>query len=264
MRADLPERPESLLVRRLPSATTLGIGAFFALFAHVGLPLLVMASQWLLVLLGMAIPVSERVRVELPSNLIAAEFVKLGKPFDPTKLPSRKVPPVAKRRPDAVAVSPDARENPEPKDKPKDKPPESQEDLLDNLVDRSREFAEDVDYEQEGDPQGIADGTATEAKAGNIYLGQLNLFFRRNWTVPNMVQRPDQKKAHAMISVDEKGVITEVQIQRSSGDPLFDQSVLDAVQALIAARTAIPPPPPELNNLLDASWAIVFDGKGAH
>ena len=130
---DASERPESLLTHRWPSAGTWAIGLLFAVGAHLLLPAFLVASQWLLVVLGLAIPVEERERPSLPDNIVAAEFVRLGKPLDPKKLPNRKVPPIAKRTPDGVVVSKDAKEPQEKKKKEeKEKPADFQEDLLDN------------------------------------------------------------------------------------------------------------------------------------
>lgn len=254
------ERPPSLLVKRPLEPGTLFLGLLAVLVAHLGLPLLVLGSQWLLVLLGLAIPVEERERPKQMVNVMAAEFAKLGKPFDPTRLPQRKVPPVAKRRPDGLVVSADAKEH-EKKDE-KEKPKEAQASLLDNLVDRSKDFAEDVAYEEEGDPNGIAEGTATSAKEGNIYLGQLGLFMRRNWTTPNVVQNVDKMVAIAAVKVADDGQLKSVEIQSSSGDSYFDQSVLDAIQSLIQAGASLPEPPADLiSTYYGTTLAVRFSGK---
>jgi TonB family protein len=258
-----PDRPPSLLSPRPIETATLVYGGIAALCAHVLLPAAVIASQWLLVLLGLAIPADERKR-ELPhTEVIAAEFVKLGKPFDPTKLPSRKVPPIAKRKVDGVVVSADAKEQPQkPEDKKKDKTPDQQASLLDNLVDRTRDFAEDVNYEQEGSPDGIPEGTATTAREGDLYLGKLKLFFQRNWTVPNVLQNPEKLVANASVEVASDGRLKSVEIGKSSGDPLFDQSILDAVQALIQSGAVLPEPPVALTqNYYGTTLSVRFSGK---
>jgi TonB C terminal len=241
------ERPPSLLQRRRIEPSVLVLGSVFALGAHLLIPAVLLASQWLLVLLGLAIPVGERERPKPPIDVIAAEFVKLGKPFDPRKLPSRQVPKMAKRRPDAVTVSSDPKDRPKEKeDEKKPRPKESKDSLLDNLVDRTEDFAEDVENEQEGDPEGIAEGTAKIAKLGDLYLGKLKIFFQKGWSVPNMVQNVEKLTAIAGVKVSSEGLVESVAMQTPSGDPLFDQSVIDAVTALIDAKASIPEPPPEL------------------
>jgi hypothetical protein len=239
------ERPPSLLQKRRIEPGVYALGAVFALGAHLLIPAILLASQWLLVLLGLAIPVGERERPKPPPDVIAAEFVKLGKPFDPRKLPQRQVPKMAKRKSDAVAVSPDAKEQPKEEEK-KPKPKESKDSLLDNLVDRTEDFAEDLEQEQEGDPEGIAEGTAKIAKLGDIYLGKLKVFFQKGWNVPNVVQNVEKLVAIAGVRVSSEGLIESVTIDTPSGDPLFDQSVIEAVDRLIEARASIPEPPPEL------------------
>ncbi len=255
------ERPASLLSKRPIEPGTIVLGLVAVIAAHVGLPLLVFASQWLLVQLGLAVAPQDRVRPTVPDNVIAAEFVRLGKPFDPTQLPSRKVPPVAKRRPDGVAVSKDPRE---PQQKPEEKKPktEAEASLLDNLVDRTKEFAEDVEYEQEGDPNGLREGTATTAREGDIYRGQLALFFQRGWTVPNTLSSPEKLKCLLSVRVADDGQLLAVELRQSSGDPVFDQSAIDAVDALIRARAVLPEPPAgQREAFYGTTLAINYDGR---
>lgn len=255
------ERPPSLLTRQPVSPGMIAAGVGFALGAHLIVPLAMMVSQWLLIALGLAIAPGERERPMLPPNMIAAEFVKLGKPFDPTKLPNRKVPPIAKRTPDGLVVSKDAKEEPKPEDKEK-RPPDAQDSLLDNLVDRTKEFAEDVPTEDEGDPNGIAEGTATSAKAGDLYLGQLMLFFKRPWSVPNVVQNAETKRAFVTVQVADDGRLVRCELNRSSGDPLFDQSAVDAVQSLIDADATLPEPPAGLRDAYyGTTIPVSFDGR---
>jgi TonB family protein len=254
-----PERPESLLKGRPVPASVLMLGFLVMASAHLLIPVLVLGSQWLLVLLGLAMPVGEQQRTMAPQEVIAAEFVKLGKPFDPRKLPQRKVPPVAKRKPEGVVVSKDAQE-----EEKKEKPKESQDSLLDNLVDRTKDFAEDVKVEEEGDPEGIAEGTAKEAKLGDLYLGKLKVFFQKGWSVPNVVQDVEKLTAIAAVRVSDDGHLESVEIQSSSGDALFDQSAIDAVTALIQANAMIPEPPPEImGNYYGHTLPVRFRGSDA-
>lgn len=241
------ERPPSLLEKRRIEPTVLILGALTAISAHVLIPVLLLASQWLMVLLGLAVPVGERERTAPPLDIIAADFVKLGKPFDPEKLPQRKVPPVVKRRPQGVAYTPDAKEKPKQEEK-KERPEESKDSLFDNLLDRAQDFAEDVETEEVGDPEGIAEGTATEARAGDIYLGKLTIFFQKGWAVPNMVQDVTKLTTIAAVKISDDGHVESVELQTPSGDPLFDQSVIDRITELIQANAAIPEPPPELTS----------------
>jgi hypothetical protein len=258
------ERPPSLLDRRPIGSTTLFLGLLATVSAHVLIPLLILGSQWLLVILGLAIPVEERERPKQITEVIAAEFVRLGKPLDPRKLPSRKVPPVAKAPPDSVVVSRDAKEQLEKPEEKKERPKEAKASALDNLIDRTKEFAEDVEYEQEGDPEGLRDGTATEKREGDIYAGQLGLFFRRNWSIPNTVQNAEKLTAEADILTNKDGTLKSVEIHKSSGDVYFDQSLIDAIESLIQSGAAIPEPPPELaSNYYGTTLRLRFSGRDA-
>lgn len=258
------ERPPSLLQKRPLDPVVVTLGLLMAIGAHLLIPAFLLASQWLLVLLGLAIPVAERERPKPPIEVVAAEFVKLGKPFDPKKLPNRKVPPVVKRRPDGVVLSKDAKERPKEEEEKKEKPKESQDSLLDNLVDRTKDFAEDVETEQEGDPDGIAEGTALEAKLGDIYLGKLTVFFQKGWTVPNVVQDVEKLTTIANVKIADDGRVESVELANPSGDALFDQSVLDAITALIQANAAIPEPPPEIaSTYYGNTLPVRFRGRDA-
>ncbi len=260
--APVDERPPSLLERKPLGAATIALGATFAVGAHVLVPFLVLASQWLLVQLGLAVPVEERQRPLMPDNVIAAEFVRLGKPLDPKKLPTRQVPPVAKAKPDGVVVSKDAREPVEKKPEEKKDKVDAQQSLLDNLVDRTKDFAEDVEYEREGDPNGLREGTATEAREGDLYRGQLLLFFRRPWTVPNVVQNMSSKSCVVSVNVAQDGRLKSVALSKSSGDPLFDQSAIDAVEALIQANAVLPEPPSSLRAAFyGTTIGVNYDGR---
>jgi hypothetical protein len=259
------ERPPSLLDKRPIGPTALFTGMTMTVAAHVLIPLAILGSQWLLVALGLAVPVEERERPKEIVEITEAELVRLGKPFDPRKLPSRKVPPIAKRKPDGVVVSRDPREPPPEKpEEKKERPKEAKAAALDNLIDRTKEFAEDVEYEQEGDPNGLREGTATTAKEGDIYAGQLSLFFRRNWSLPNTVQNPEKLLAVAQIQTGSDGRVKSVEISSPSGDPYFDQSIVDAVDSLIQAGATIPEPPPAVAaTYLGKTLQLRFSGKDA-
>jgi protein TonB len=257
------ERPPSLLAKKPIDASQIALGLLVAIGAHVAIPAFLLASQWLLVLLGIAIESSQKPPPPGPS-VIAAEFVKLGKPFDPTKLPNRKVPPIAKRKPDGVVVSKDAQEQPEKKEEEKKPEKDTQASLLDNLVERSKDFAEDVEpLEEEGDPNGIKEGTATEAKAGDIYRGQLAIFFRRNFSVPNVVQNPEKKRVIVAVVIASDGALRSAEVSRTSGDPLFDQAALDAVDALIRAGATLPEPPADIRDqFYGTTQFVTYTGEG--
>ncbi|MEM7609217.1 MAG: hypothetical protein AAF411_28045, partial [Myxococcota bacterium] len=95
-------------------------------------------------------------------EVIAARFVQLGRDFQ-DELPNRIVPQAATAPPDSVALSDNPDERPEPEEQ-RERPDEALERNIDNLLDSVEAFAEEVEArEREGNPDGIEEGTETEA-----------------------------------------------------------------------------------------------------
>ena len=158
---------------------------------------------------------------------------------------------MVKRRPDGVVVSKDAHEKPpKPEEEKKERPTKPQDSLLDNLVDRTKDFAEDVEYEQEGDPNGIAEGTATEAKAGDIYRGQLAAVLpARLDRAQHRAERRDKLKCTVRVRVADDGHARSAWSSRSrAAIRCSTRARVDAVQALIDASAVLPEPPAELRD----------------
>jgi len=252
-------RPPSLLGRRaLDGRMALG-GVFFVLLAHVLVPAAIAAALAALTASGVG-----KEPHAIPDNkVVEARFVKLGKPFDPTKIPNRKVPIKATAPQPGVAVSKNA-DPPKPK---KEQPPpqKAQEDLLARLGDRAQAFAE-IDQkrqEEEGDPQGIEDGTETQARAGDVYRGQLVMFFKRGWSIPTTLGDTSKLVTRARVQITGDLHVGEHKIVQPSGEPLFDQSVEDRFNELRSLGTTLPEPPPEVRSQFQGSWEldINFNGK---
>ena len=258
----MSERPPSLLTRNTIDGQSVGVGLAVVVGAHGILPGSFLVITWAMTALGLAVAPEDRERAINEDRVIAAEFVKLGKEFDPRKRPNRKVPQKMKRVSDKVQVSKNM-DPPKPQKKEKKKS-KALDDLLDNLVDREKDFAEDVEREQEGNPDGIEGGTALEAKAGDIYRGKLIIFFRRGWEVPVTVQGTDSMKAVAAITIDASGFVRAVRINRSSGNPDFDHSVVERVENLIRSGAKIPEPPPGMEGeFYGVTRSFQFHGKHA-
>jgi hypothetical protein len=250
-----------LLASRAPSSSQWAGGFFAVLAFHVGLPALVIACVAMLGLVGG--PKEPASYIE--ENVVHAEFVQLGKPPDPKKLPDRKVPRLTTAPDDKIAVSKEM--DPPKPNKPDAGPPpdDAVDDVITRLGDRAQAFAEIAkEQEREGDPGGIEDGTATEAKAGDLYAGKLSSFLKRGWTVPTTLN-------------DTKGLVTRINVEitrdlhvgafavtGSSGEALFDQSVLDRLNELKSQGTTLPEPPPEVAaQYLGATIGFNFRGSEA-
>jgi outer membrane biosynthesis protein TonB len=253
-------RPPSLLKRRVLTGKMALGGVLFTIGAHVLVPAAIAAVVATLAAAGAgsAPPV-------IPENkVVEARFVKLGKPFDPRKIPQRKVPVKTTAPQPGVAVS--KNENP-PKVKKPDAgppPPKAEENLLRNLGDRAQAFAEIAKKsEEEGDPQGIEDGTETQARAGDLYRGQLVMFFKRGWSIPTTIGDTSKLATRARVEITPDRRVGEHQLIKSSGNALFDQSVEDRFNELRSLGTTLPEPPPEVRSQFQGTWSldINFIGK---
>lgn len=246
------------------------------LVTMIGLPL----GVWLLaVLMGLVWVLGEAVGLtgELAQqpeviledeDIIEARFVQLGRDFE-DELPNREVPllDTAPRQPSQVPTEDTPLERAEETERV-EVPPEAVEDeLLRDVLNRSRIFAEiGEEREREGSPDGIEEGTETEGTEGDIYRGRVSSMFRRGWRLPVTVSQEAASSlvAHARIRIGPNLEIVSFEIQRSSGDPLFDQSVIEQITRLQATDQRIPPPPEEVaSQYIDTTIAIRFHGRQA-
>jgi hypothetical protein len=254
-------RPPSQLGRKLLDGKMALGGVLVALGAHVLVPGLIAGMVALLAATGQgAAP-----RVIPEDHVVEARFVKLGKPLDPHKIPNRKVPVKTTAPLPGVAVS--KNEDPPKVKKPDAGTPKHAEDNpLTQLGDRAKAFAEIAKrQEQEGDPRGIEDGTETQAKAGDLYRGQLVMFFKRGWTIPSTLGDTSHLTTRASVEITPDRHIGLHSLAKSSGEALFDQSVEDRFNELRSLGTTLPEPPAEVRSQFQGTWTldINFNGKKA-
>jgi hypothetical protein len=257
MKMSRDTRPPSMLEQPAVSRDMLVGGLLVAVGAHIGLPLLIFAITTLLA----STVAGRRPQTFTEEHVVEARFVRKGIKKDPKKLPDRIVPKKSTAPDDAIVVS----KNPEPPpDKPKDekKPDNPTEDLVKRFGDPNQDFAEILERELEGDPNGIEDGTETEAKAGDIYLGQLVSFFKRGWTIPSTLGDTSKLTVRADLEITADCKVGETKIVTPSGEPLFDQSVEDRFQELRSLGTTLPEPPPEIaDQFLGRTIGLRFKGE---
>jgi outer membrane biosynthesis protein TonB len=252
-------RPRSMLEAPLLSREMLGGGLLAALAAHIALPLAIIAvTSILAATLAKAGP-----EPVVDRHIVEAHFVKLGKKPEPNRLPQRKVPKKATAPDPATAVSKN------PVDKPKPDagiPPERRtEDLLTRLGDRAQALAEVVeDRPPIGDPQGSHEGTESEAQVGDVYLGKLVALFKRGWTIPSTIGDTSKLRVTTTFEITRDLKVGDFRVEKSSGDPLFDQSVEDRFQQLRSEGVTLPAPPPEVaDQFLGKTIGVRFSGEGA-
>ena len=238
----LDERPPSLLEKRPIEPGTIVLGLLAVVTAHVVVPLLVLASQWLLVYLGLALA-RDTVAPVVPDNVIAAEFVRLG---------SRSIPPSCPRarcRP-SPSVGPMAWWSPRfPREQP-EKPEEKKE----------KTEARDLHARQPGRPhQGVCRGRRSTSRRafqrparGHCHLGQRGRHLPRSarFVLPARLDRaqyacqsPDKMKCLLRFSGRRRsargGGAREVERR-----PCFDQSRDRCRRGPIELRAVLPEPPP--------------------
>lgn len=234
-------QPPSLLRGAKQGLGSTIAGSVFAILVH-GLIVVVAIG------LTRAEASSEPRKSYIEEHVIAASFVQLGKRPDPKRLPQRRVPRKTTAPIDSIAVSKNMNP-PKPKKPKEEQPKEAEEDLLTRLGDRAKAFAEIAEQqEREGDPEGLIDGTETEAKAGDLYAGMLKSFFKRGWTIPNTLTDTDGLVTVAVVELTLDLHVGPHRIIKSSGVPLFDQSVEDRFNQLRTQGTTLPEPPPEVAN----------------
>lgn len=254
-------RPVSMLDQSTVSRPMLIGGVVGIVVAHLGAPLAFFAIMSALAATGIASTTPETFVEE---HIVEARFVRLGAKLDPEKLPDRKVPIKSTAPDDATAIS--KVNEPPPPEKPDAgvRPDKPEEDLLTRLGDRAQAFAEiEERRELEGDPEGVADGTETEAQAGDIYAGQLREFFKRGWTIPTTLGDTSKLVAVVSVEITTNLKVGAFEVTRGSGEALFDQSIEDRINELRSLDTTVPEPPPEVAaKFLGRSITLNFRGRG--
>jgi len=185
-----------------------------------------------------------------PVSFIPARLLKLGRPPQEKKqMPDRQVPALQTAPPDSIAVSTEMNP-PEQKTEQKERPASAIEDEIWRQAQaRARAYAEIQDkINEEGSPDGVEYGTETDpakVTAGNLYATYLYKIFRERWTIPTLIDENSQKslKCQVFIKINPSLRITDSIITKSSGNRLFDDSVLASIQKVDAEVQHLRQPP---------------------
>jgi hypothetical protein len=254
-------RPVSMLEQGPVSRSMVLGGVLGVALAHVGAPLAFFAIISALAASGLA---STEPETFVEEHIVEARFVRIGEKRDPDKLPDRKVP-IKSTAPDDATVISKVNEPPPPQ-KPDAgvRPEKPEEDDLMRLGDRAQVFAEIAERrEAEGDPNGVEDGTETEAQAGDLYAGQLREFFKRGWTIPTTLGDTSKLVAVVSVEITVQLKVGPFEVTRGSGEPLFDQSIEDRINELRTLGTTLPEPPPEVAaKFIGRPITLNFRGRG--
>lgn len=189
-------------------------------------------------------------------DLITTQLVKLGKPREKFWMPKiNQAAPT--KKPDVIKVSEDPEAQAAPKEAPK--PEDAQvSDKLRNALNRARMLRQVADEDtDEGQLDGIREGTSSEAVTGDAYASQIFMLIRKNWNVPVGLISDDQLKklsAQVKVQVSAEGQLSGEAILKSSGNTTFDDSCLQAVQA----TGQVPPPPADRRAAFARGVALLF------
>jgi TonB family protein len=197
--------------------------------------------------------------IDLNQQPIKASLVRLGKPRDEKLLPRKEEPPPPSEEP--VKEAPPAPKPPEPKPAavaiPDAKADASRKSgtAEKSAADRRKQLLSALSRtskgthpeELEGQPDGDPGGDSATAE-GERYFGLLRAQIQRNYDVSQTI--PEQERMHlkaqVAVLIGRSGEVLRVQLSRSSGNQLFDSSVLAAVKK----ASPFSPPPDHLRDPL--------------
>lgn len=263
-------RALSLLETEHPTRGEVAGGVGFAIGVFVFVPLLVLASHFLLGGVQSLFGSSVTDLPPAPLEVIETRFVRLGKRKEPRRLPSKEVPNAPQNAPVPKAPSAEPMNAiPTGKQEKGLKKPEEkrdrrdEEDLLSQLGQRAGAISElTKGPELEGDEEGIIEGTKASGTDEEIYLGKLYSYFRRGWQVPTLISQEELQKLTCVIelSITEDGRVGGYELKRSSGNEAFDESVRRRMNQAEGAK--LPPPPESVaDRILGNTISLRFFGS---
>ena len=234
------QRPPTLLRFRGPSPVGLLVGILLSIAFHAGLitVLFLVGLMFGTDVLAREEPTEEQDEPEM--QFVEARLVKLGRQFDPRELPNRMR--------EARTTAPRFDEVPRHQTKRVQRPDagvvaaDSVEDMLARLGTRADEMARLTRAaEQEGDPEGVEEGTHTREE-GDVYLSQLYAFFRRGFQMPPSIADADRRGLRAVVRVQigADGRVEGFNVS-SSGNADFDQAVRLRLDQATGSRVPEPP-----------------------
>jgi len=195
---------------------------------------------------------------ESPREFVVARMVRLGKPRDKFWLPRLEPPPRPKAPAPTLKVSEDPNAKAAPPEAPRPENAQVSKDVR-RALERARklEALATPDEPAEGLSTGSINGTANEASPGDAYATAINDAVKRNWNVPRgLIPDSELKKlaAGVRLSVAPDGTLRDARIVKPSGNDLYDQSCLSAVQS----TAHVPPPPPALQKMFGKGVVLRF------
>ena len=157
--------------------------------------------------------------------------------------PEEKKPPVPEKKEEVTIAKPEPKPVPKPKPKPEPKPvPKKTPPKVDPEQQRQAAIARiKAQLEQKNAEE--AERRESAAVAGSlldIWKSLVDQQVRRFWVIPDTLADRRDLEAVIIMEIDKNGHLTGTTIEKSSGNPHYDQS------ALRAATKAAPFPPPPM------------------
>ena len=228
-----------------------------------------------LIFLGSGLWFAESHRIEFDS--VQAKLVKLGEERDKKLLPRITQPKPApksekkdpkpepkkeekplekpKPKPEGKANSLKPKEEPKPAEKirknetPKEekKKASSLDELLSGDVMEKIKRDARAEETKEGAKDGVDDGDVTDpalALKANMYIRQISKKIKENWSIPSIISAEECKNLMTRIyfKITYSGEVYDIRIKSSSGNSVYDNSVIEAVK-----KTAKLPLPDDKN-----------------
>jgi TonB family protein len=192
--------------------------------------------------------------IEVPRDLIVTKLVSLGKPREKFWLPRIVQPPRPKAPAPTLNLTDDANAAPTPKEAPKLDDADISKDMR-RALRRAQLLAQALPEEPaEGSLTGSAEGTSTEGSQGDAWATAVHNIVRNAWVTPvGLITDAELRGlvAKVKISLSEDGTLSNPVVQKSSGNPYFDDSCIQAVKA----AGKVPPPPSKTRRMV-----LTFDG----
>jgi outer membrane biosynthesis protein TonB len=192
---------------------------------------------------------------EVVHDVMITRLVHLGNPRPKFQLPRIVEPPKPTAPAPTIKIADSPTAKPAKKEAPRPPDPVPAKDLK-RAMDRARALARNLPEEPPvGELGGSEHGTATEASAGDVYLTQVSEAIRSHWTVPSGLSVGDvvNLETEIRVSIGRDGTLGPPVVRHGSGNPLYDASCLQAIQA----TRQVPPPPPHFRR----DVLLVLGGK---
>ncbi len=252
------QRPATAFHAGRVSTLAIVIGALTMLGSHIFLAVvLLVVTAFSLDQSARAEQAREMFEEQPPEvEFVEAKLIKLGRQFDPHELPNR----IREARTTAPPQPSDIpRQGADRVRRPDAGPLDSVNDLVARLGTRADELAHIAQAaEQEGDPDGVAEGTV-DRDEGDVYRTYLYGYFRRGFTMPTSITDEERHGLAATVRVQTSpaGIIEGFTIASASGNSDFDQAVRLRMDQAVGSQLR-DPPDEERNTYFGTSFPIRF------